>query len=98
MAPLEHMLALLECVPIMPGLTQRGGKPLTSLEPVRIIPASDCFKRTDNLAGYVQRFLIEAQATQIPGYCTTGVKGEQVVGAQDPAAVVKRSLVGFQGL
>src|SRR5205814_6220413 len=46
----------------------------------------------------VQRFLIEAEAAQVPSYRAVGVKGEQVVRTQDPAAILEVTLVDLQGI
>lgn len=96
--PIEHMLALLHCVPVMAGLAQRGRKPVACFKPERILPAADRLERIGGLARYVQRFLITAETSQIPSYRAVGVEGDQVVGTQDPSAVLQVTLVDLQGI
>jgi len=41
--------------------------------------------------------LVKAEAAQIASYRAIGVEGHQVVGAQDPAAVLEITLIDLQG-
>lgn len=44
-APLEHMLALLQCVPAMTGLAQRSSEPFARLQPADVLPTAGRLKR-----------------------------------------------------
>jgi hypothetical protein len=92
------MLALLHGIPVMTGLAQRVSKAVARVKPEDILPAADRLERVDGLARYVQRFLVTAEAAQVASYRAIGVEGHQVVGAQDPAAVLEITLVDLQGI
>jgi hypothetical protein len=82
---------------VVTGLAQRVRKPVARVQPEDILPAADRLERVDGLACYVQRFLVKPEAAQVASYRATGVEGHQVVGAQDPAAVLEITLIDLQG-
>lgn len=96
--PVEYMLALLHRVPVMTGLAQRVRKPVARVKPENVLPAADRLERIDGLACRIQRFLIEAEAAQVASYRAVGVKCDQVVRTQDPAAILEVTLVDLQGI
>lgn len=97
-APLQHVLAFLQRVPVMAGLAQRGGESLARVQPRDVLPAADRVERADDPAGYVKGFLVETETALVAGHRVPGLQRFQVVGAQDAAAVLECALVGLQGL
>src|SRR5579859_6782726 len=95
---MEHVLALLQRIPVMTGLTQRGREPVARVQPVVILPAADRVERIGDPARYVQRFLVKAQVAQVARYRIKGIEGEKVVATQNPAAVFEVTLVDVQCL
>jgi hypothetical protein len=95
---LEHMLPLLHRVPVIPGLTQCGGELFRRREPLSVLPAADRLERVRDVARYVQRFLVLAEAPQVTSHRVLREQGVRVVGAQDLAAAVVGALVDLQGL
>jgi uncharacterized protein len=67
-APLQHVLAFLQRVPVMAGLAQRGGEPLARVQPGDVLPPADRVERTDDPACRVKRFLVPAETAQVPGH------------------------------
>lgn len=61
-APLEHMLAFLERVPVVAGLAQRGGEPFARVQPADVLPAADRLELGDDPPSNVKRFLVKAEA------------------------------------
>jgi len=57
-ASLEHMLALLQRIPVVAGLAQRGREPLACMQPADVLPATDHLERRDDPACDVKRFLV----------------------------------------
>ena len=80
-APLEHMLALLQRVPVMAGLAQRGGESVARVQPADVLPAAGRLERGDDPARHVQRFLVKAEAAQVASHRVRGVERDQVVRA-----------------
>jgi hypothetical protein len=57
-APLEHMLAFLQRVPVMTGLAQRGGESLACVQPADVLPAAGRVERGNDPARDVKRILV----------------------------------------
>src|SRR5207247_10796662 len=83
-------------VPVMTGPAQRVRKAVARVKPENVLPATDRLERIDGPARYVQRLLIKTEAAQVACHRGTGVESEQVVRAQDPAAILEVALVDLQ--
>ena len=57
-APLEHVLAFLQRVPVMAGLAQCGGEPFARVQPADVLPAAGRLERGGDPPCDVERFLV----------------------------------------
>ena len=75
---LEHMLPLLQRVPVIPGLAQRGRKLFRCREPLGVLPAAGHLERVRDVTRYVQRFLVLAEASQVTRHRVVGEESLRV--------------------
>jgi hypothetical protein len=97
-APLQHVLALLQGVPVMAGLAQRGGEPFARVQPADVLSATRSVERGNDPPRDVERILVAAEAAQVACYRVRGGESVHVIGTQNPPAIFKGALVGLEGL
>ena len=94
---LDHLLALLQGVPVVARLAQSGGKTRPRVQPVGGLPAARGRERCRHPAGDIQGFLVTPEAAQVDGHHVLRIQGARIAIAQDPASVLVRTLVDVQG-